>query len=55
MSSEWDQTCLVCGVKTENRCSRCAKAGIDISFCSQDHQALVRSLSLPSPRPSASS
>ncbi|GAA5914393.1 hypothetical protein JCM8208_002836 [Rhodotorula glutinis] len=41
MSSEWDQTCLVCGVKTSNRCSRCAKAGITISFCSPDHQALV--------------
>ena len=42
MSSEWDQTCLVCGIKTENRCSSCAKAGIDLFFCSPDHQKLVR-------------
>ncbi|GAA5846152.1 hypothetical protein JCM9279_005838 [Rhodotorula babjevae] len=41
MSSEWDQTCLVCGIKTENRCSSCAKAGIDLFFCSPDHQKLV--------------
>ncbi|GAA5914396.1 hypothetical protein JCM8208_002838 [Rhodotorula glutinis] len=41
MSSEWDQTCLVCGAKTENRCSSCAEAGIDLFFCSPDHQKLV--------------
>ncbi|GAA5906482.1 hypothetical protein JCM8208_004673 [Rhodotorula glutinis] len=41
MSSEWDQTCLVCAIKTENRCSNCAKAGIDLFFCSPDHQKLV--------------
>jgi len=55
MSSEWDQTCLVCGIKTENRCSSCAKAGIDLFFCSTDHQKLVRPLSssLPLPLPGA--
>ncbi|GAA5846255.1 hypothetical protein JCM9279_005877 [Rhodotorula babjevae] len=41
MSAEWDKTCLVCGVKTENRCSSCAKAGIDLFFCSPDYQKLV--------------
>ncbi|GAA5938590.1 hypothetical protein JCM3775_002166 [Rhodotorula graminis] len=41
MSSEWDKTCLVCGIRTENRCSSCAKAGIDLFFCSPDHQKLM--------------
>ncbi|GAA5846253.1 hypothetical protein JCM9279_005875 [Rhodotorula babjevae] len=41
MSAEWDQTCLVCVINTENRCSSCAKAGIDLFFCSPDHQKLV--------------
>ncbi|GAA5914400.1 hypothetical protein JCM8208_002840 [Rhodotorula glutinis] len=41
MSFDWDKTCLVCGAETENRCSSCAEAGIDLRFCSSDHQALV--------------
>ncbi|GAA5914388.1 hypothetical protein JCM8208_002832 [Rhodotorula glutinis] len=41
MSTQWDKTCLVCCAKTENRCSSCAKAGIDLFFCSPDHQKLV--------------
>ncbi|KPV75227.1 uncharacterized protein RHOBADRAFT_43716 [Rhodotorula graminis WP1] len=41
MSSEWDETCLVCCTKTKNRCSKCAEAGIDLFFCSPDHQKLV--------------
>ena len=42
MSSMQVKVCLVCGVETKNRCSSCAKAGIDLFFCSADHQALVR-------------
>ncbi|KPV75223.1 uncharacterized protein RHOBADRAFT_66355 [Rhodotorula graminis WP1] len=41
MSSEWDETCLVCCTKTKNRCSRCAEAGISLYFCSPEHQRLV--------------
>ncbi|TNY22464.1 hypothetical protein DMC30DRAFT_145490 [Rhodotorula diobovata] len=41
MTTEWDKTCLVCGTKTRNRCSDCAKAGIDLFFCSHEHQKLV--------------
>ncbi|GAA5914667.1 hypothetical protein JCM8208_000407 [Rhodotorula glutinis] len=41
MSSEWDETCLVCGIKTKNRCSKCAEAGVSLYFCSPDHQKLV--------------
>ncbi|GAA5945765.1 hypothetical protein JCM3775_005844 [Rhodotorula graminis] len=41
MSSEWDETCLVCGTKTKNRCAKCAAAGISLFFCSADHQKLV--------------
>ncbi|GAA5924578.1 hypothetical protein JCM3775_005413 [Rhodotorula graminis] len=41
MSSEWDETCLVCCAKTKNRCSKCAEAGIDLFSCSPDHQKLV--------------
>ncbi|BGP39594.1 hypothetical protein JCM10449v2_003545 [Rhodotorula kratochvilovae] len=33
--------CLVCGENTKNRCSSCAKAGIDLFFCSEEHQKLV--------------
>ena len=48
MCAEWAETCLVCCEKTKNRCSKCAEAGIDLFFCSPDHQKLVR----PSPPPS---
>ncbi|GAA5903809.1 hypothetical protein JCM8208_006585 [Rhodotorula glutinis] len=41
MSSEWDETCLVCCEKTKNRCSKCAEAGIDLFFCSPKCQKLV--------------
>ncbi|PRQ72377.1 hypothetical protein AAT19DRAFT_16301 [Rhodotorula toruloides] len=33
--------CLVCAKETKNRCSACAKAGIDIFFCSPEHQKLL--------------
>jgi len=40
------QPCEVCGEATKNRCSSCHKAGIDLFFCSPEHQKLVRLLSL---------
>ncbi|BGO91118.1 hypothetical protein NBRC10512_005788 [Rhodotorula toruloides] len=33
--------CMVCGKETQNRCSKCADAGIDLFFCSPEHQKLV--------------
>ncbi|GAA5823022.1 hypothetical protein JCM5353_007856 [Sporobolomyces roseus] len=34
--------CVVCGAKTEKRCSECAKFGTDwMFFCSREHQKLV--------------
>lgn len=39
------QPCEVCGVETTQRCSSCVKAGVDLFFCSKDHQKLVRPLS----------
>ncbi|GAA6055418.1 hypothetical protein NBRC10513_006338 [Rhodotorula toruloides] len=33
--------CLVCGTETKNRCSRCLEAGLDLFFCSPEHQKLV--------------
>ncbi|BGP31579.1 hypothetical protein JCM10296v2_003351 [Rhodotorula toruloides] len=33
--------CLVCGKETEKLCSKCAKAGHDLFFCSPEHQKLV--------------
>ncbi|BGO96389.1 hypothetical protein RTBOTA2_002862 [Rhodotorula toruloides] len=35
------RTCLVCGGPAANRCSACAKAGIDLFFCSPEHQKLL--------------
>ncbi|GAA5877523.1 hypothetical protein JCM16303_003363 [Sporobolomyces ruberrimus] len=35
------QPCCVCGSATMNRCSKCAKFGFDIFFCSQPHQKLL--------------
>ncbi|BGP39504.1 hypothetical protein JCM10449v2_003455 [Rhodotorula kratochvilovae] len=32
---------LVCGEKTKSRCSNCKRAGIDLFFCSPEHQKLV--------------
>ena len=35
--------CLLCGAPSTLRCSACAlKAGIDLFFCSKEHQKLVR-------------
>ncbi|GAA5992884.1 hypothetical protein JCM10908_001390 [Rhodotorula pacifica] len=34
--------CLVCGASTSTRCSSCAaKSGIDLYFCSKEHQKLI--------------
>ncbi|BGP39517.1 hypothetical protein JCM10449v2_003468 [Rhodotorula kratochvilovae] len=33
--------CLVCGETTKNVCADCRKAGIDLFFCSKEHQKLV--------------
>ncbi|GAA5858423.1 hypothetical protein JCM9279_005562 [Rhodotorula babjevae] len=44
MSSQWDETCLVCCEKTKNRCSKCVEAGIDLFFCSAQCQRLVWSI-----------
>ncbi|BGP39538.1 hypothetical protein JCM10450v2_003504 [Rhodotorula kratochvilovae] len=41
MASQAEQPCLVCGTKTKNVCSSCRKAGIDLFFCSPEHQKLV--------------
>ncbi|BGP39595.1 hypothetical protein JCM10449v2_003546 [Rhodotorula kratochvilovae] len=41
MTSLETQPCLVCGEETKNRCSSCAMAGIDLFFCSKEHQKLV--------------
>ncbi|GAA6041148.1 hypothetical protein JCM8097_004139 [Rhodosporidiobolus ruineniae] len=35
------QACWVCGKETRNRCGGCGKAGIDIFFCSPEHQRFV--------------
>ncbi|BGO96383.1 hypothetical protein JCM10021v2_000015 [Rhodotorula toruloides] len=41
MASQTTGERLVCGRTTKNRCSRCLEAGIDLFFCSPDHQKLV--------------
>ncbi|TNY17218.1 hypothetical protein DMC30DRAFT_133522 [Rhodotorula diobovata] len=41
MSSNAGGPCLVCGKKSTNRCSNCAKASIDLFFCSTAHQKLA--------------
>uniref|UniRef100_A0A0K3CDN7 BY PROTMAP: gi/472587578/gb/EMS25074.1/ zinc finger, MYND-type protein [Rhodosporidium toruloides NP11] n=1 Tax=Rhodotorula toruloides TaxID=5286 RepID=A0A0K3CDN7_RHOTO len=41
MTSESTGKCLVCGTETKNRCSACVKAGIDLFFCSPEHQKFV--------------
>ncbi|GAA6047081.1 hypothetical protein JCM3770_004187 [Rhodotorula araucariae] len=41
MTSQDPQPCLVRGEKTMNRCSNCKNAGIDLFFCSPEHQKLV--------------
>ncbi|BGO96445.1 hypothetical protein NBRC10513v2_003376 [Rhodotorula toruloides] len=34
-------TCCMCGKETKTRCPRCAAEGIDVFFCSTDHQKLA--------------
>ncbi|BGP47642.1 hypothetical protein JCM10450v2_003507 [Rhodotorula kratochvilovae] len=41
LPSATSQKCLVCGAATTNVCSNCRKAGIDLHFCSAEHQKLV--------------
>ncbi|GAA5994345.1 zinc finger MYND domain-containing protein [Rhodotorula paludigena] len=41
MATDYRQSCLVCGLHATLRCSGCAKAGIDLFFCSKEHQSLV--------------
>ncbi|GAA5838000.1 hypothetical protein JCM9279_004098 [Rhodotorula babjevae] len=41
MPSQDSEPCLICGVETKNRCSSCQEAGVDLFFCSPDHQRLV--------------
>ncbi|GAA6055372.1 hypothetical protein NBRC10513_006313 [Rhodotorula toruloides] len=40
MQAQTTGQCLVCGTDTRNRCSACGKAGIDLFFCSPEHQRL---------------
>ncbi|GAA6027582.1 hypothetical protein JCM8097_007934 [Rhodosporidiobolus ruineniae] len=35
------QACCVCGKETSTRCSACANVGIELVFCSLEHQKLV--------------
>jgi len=42
MASSESGACLVCGIETKQRCSNCDKAGINLWFCSREHQKLVR-------------
>ncbi|GAA6027626.1 hypothetical protein JCM8097_007953 [Rhodosporidiobolus ruineniae] len=41
MSDADPHKCCVCSQPAANRCSACARAGIDRFFCSQEHQKLV--------------
>ncbi|PRQ72371.1 hypothetical protein AAT19DRAFT_16295 [Rhodotorula toruloides] len=41
MDTQTTGECLVCGTETKNRCSACTKAGLDLFFCSPEHQKLV--------------
>ncbi|BGP31557.1 hypothetical protein JCM10296v2_003329 [Rhodotorula toruloides] len=41
MASQTTGECLVCGTETKNRCSKCLEAGLDLFFCSPEHQRLV--------------
>ncbi|GAA5853615.1 hypothetical protein JCM9279_005075 [Rhodotorula babjevae] len=41
MSATQPQPCVICGTPTKNRCSSCAKAGVDLFFCTREHQQLV--------------
>ncbi|BGP70042.1 MYND-type domain-containing protein [Rhodotorula toruloides] len=41
MTSNAIGRCLVCYAETKNRCSRCKGAGVDLFFCSPEHQKLA--------------
>ncbi|KAG0658226.1 hypothetical protein C6P46_005885 [Rhodotorula mucilaginosa] len=41
MSSQTEETCCVCGAPSTMRCSACSQAGVDVCFCSKEHQKLV--------------
>ncbi|GAA6043789.1 hypothetical protein JCM8097_007706 [Rhodosporidiobolus ruineniae] len=41
MSQSTTGPCLVCGEETTSRCEACCQAGIDLFFCSREHQKLV--------------
>ncbi|GAA6043791.1 hypothetical protein JCM8097_007708 [Rhodosporidiobolus ruineniae] len=41
MSQSTSGPCLVCGEETTSRCEACRQAGIDLFFCSREHQKLV--------------
>ncbi|BGO99356.1 MYND-type domain-containing protein [Rhodotorula toruloides] len=41
MSTQEPSKCCVCGEATTKRCQACAKSGIDLFFCSPEHQKLV--------------
>lgn len=42
MAAQATDKCWVCGKPSAMRCSACGEAGIDILFCSREHQKLVR-------------
>ncbi|TNY19611.1 hypothetical protein DMC30DRAFT_366299 [Rhodotorula diobovata] len=41
MASSESGGCLVCGIDTKQRCSNCDQAGINLWFCSREHQKFV--------------
>ncbi|GAA6043774.1 hypothetical protein JCM8097_007696 [Rhodosporidiobolus ruineniae] len=41
MSHSASGPCLVCGEETTSRCEACRQAGIDLFFCSREHQKLI--------------
>ncbi|KAL7341527.1 hypothetical protein BJY59DRAFT_725049 [Rhodotorula toruloides] len=41
MSTQKPSKCCVCGEATDKRCGPCGKNGIDLFFCSPEHQKLV--------------
>lgn len=46
MSSHNGMECCVCGTPSTLRCSACAKLGVELPFCSTEHQKLVSENSL---------
>ncbi|KAK4334113.1 hypothetical protein RTBOTA2_002814 [Rhodotorula toruloides] len=41
MTSLTARRCIVCDAEASKRCSSCAKAGVDLFFCSLEHFAKV--------------